>query len=77
MIKLELSQDPILASSEKTNLGYGSGKNGHSTHSKIHPSYARSSSIDGSVVSFHDITYTVRTKENRKNITKTILTDIK
>ncbi|XP_041485060.1 broad substrate specificity ATP-binding cassette transporter ABCG2-like isoform X2 [Lytechinus variegatus] len=68
--------DPVLPNSEKSNLGYGSVKNGHSSQTKVHPSFARSSSIDGSVVSFHDITYTVKTKENRKKVTKTILTDV-
>ncbi|XP_054773833.2 broad substrate specificity ATP-binding cassette transporter ABCG2-like isoform X2 [Lytechinus pictus] len=68
--------DPVLPNSEKSNLGYGSVKNGHSSQTKVYPSFARSTSIDGSVVSFHDITYTVKTKENRKKVTKTILTNV-
>ncbi|XP_041485059.1 broad substrate specificity ATP-binding cassette transporter ABCG2-like isoform X1 [Lytechinus variegatus] len=72
----KINMDPVLPNSEKSNLGYGSVKNGHSSQTKVHPSFARSSSIDGSVVSFHDITYTVKTKENRKKVTKTILTDV-
>ncbi|XP_030834888.1 ATP-binding cassette, sub-family G (WHITE), member 2 isoform X1 [Strongylocentrotus purpuratus] len=73
---MKINMDPVLSDPEKHKLGYGSVTNGHSSHTKVHPSFARSTSIDGSVVSFHAITYTVKTKENRKKVTKTILTDV-